>query len=132
MSERPRLIVVDDEPAIAAQLTRLGGALGFEVRTLKRARGFARALHRFRPSAVVIDLALPDDAGIWLLRRLAREKSPARVVVISGLDARLREAAARLARAYGLDVGGALGKPIDEAALAAALGAPLKRRRRRA
>ena len=66
---------------------------------------------------VVLDLWMPRRDGIELLRQLAARRSRARVILVSGFDERVLEAARRLATSYGLSVVGALTKPVRLAAL---------------
>jgi two-component system, NtrC family, nitrogen regulation response regulator NtrX len=82
---RPRILVVDDDPAI---LRGVGGMLrdeGFEV---VEARDVAEAERRLAassapPDLMLLDLRMPGETGLSYLERLARPL-PVPVVVLSG------------------------------------------------
>jgi FixJ family two-component response regulator len=59
-----------------------------------------------------MDLALPRSDGVELLRFLAEDKCEALVVLISGFDERVLEAAMRLGLSMGLRMSRPLTKPV--------------------
>lgn len=65
------------------------------------------------------DLAMPGVDGVETLRGLATRHVEAGVVLLSGLDPKLLATVADMAEQLGLRVLGAVGKPFDEAAVAA-------------
>ena len=60
----------------------------------------------------MLDLSLREHDGIEVLREIARLERDPVLILMSGFDERVREAAARLAIALGLRVAGTLGKPL--------------------
>jgi DNA-binding response OmpR family regulator len=74
-----RLLVVEDDDAIAVPLTRGLEREGFEV---DRARTGAEALAGELPDVVLLDLGLPDIDGLEVCRRL-RAASEVPVIVIT-------------------------------------------------
>jgi EAL domain-containing protein (putative c-di-GMP-specific phosphodiesterase class I) len=64
---------------------------------------------------------MPGSDGIELLRHLAKQESEAQVLVISGEDVRVLNAAERLGSSQGLNIAGALQKPVLLPVLEAAL-----------
>jgi len=130
MSDPSRLLVVDDEPVVLGFVRRVPEGLGFAVAEAERASVFKVLYESFQPSVVVVDLLLPDDAGIHLMDYLRARHSEARVILVTGLDRRIRAAAERLARAYGLRVVGSLAKPLAPDALrhALAVDGPIRQR----
>jgi EAL domain-containing protein (putative c-di-GMP-specific phosphodiesterase class I) len=116
-----RLLIIDDDPEIADIFAQVGEAAGFSVRAASTATDFRRQLQDWLPTIVLVDLRMPGTDGIELLRLCARERPPAKFIIASGLDQRVVEAAARLARSFGLDVIGAMVKPVRIAELTALL-----------
>jgi EAL domain-containing protein (putative c-di-GMP-specific phosphodiesterase class I)/ActR/RegA family two-component response regulator len=116
-----RLLVVDDEPAIGALVADVAERLGYEVCVTDSASGFLEHSRRWRPTHIAMDLMMPDATGVDLMSHLAAEKSTARILLMSGVDVRVLEAARRIGVERGLKVEGALTKPIRGAELRAAL-----------
>lgn len=117
---RPRLIVVDDDPAIGAFVTGEAEAAGYAVETLHQPLRLLRHLQP-APDLILLDLMLPGMDGVEVLRHLAASECPARIVLMSGCDRRVLETAGRLAAAQSLNIAGYLEKPIRAPALRALL-----------
>ncbi len=117
-----RLLIVDDEPGIRDYLSAVSKGLGFEVLAIGNADEFYTAVGEFKPTAIILDLNMPGSDGIELLRYLAEEKSEAQILVISGEDSRVINAAERLGSAQGLQMAGVLQKPVLLSELEAVLG----------
>ena len=115
-----RLLIVDDEPAIAEVIESVALARGYEVTTTADAAAFLAAA-ALGPDVIVLDLSLPDTDGVELLRHLAESGCRARILIVSGFDERVLETSGRLGAALGLDVAGTLNKPIRIAELRSAL-----------
>lgn len=120
MSEE-RLLIVDDEPEIGELVREIGGEFGYDVAVTHKALDFKQQYKSFAPTTVVLDLMLPDEDGVQLLKFLKSEVSHARIVVISGFDPRIRQAFDRLGNAFGLHVVANLQKPVEIEALRSAL-----------
>jgi two-component system phosphate regulon response regulator OmpR len=65
-----RIWVVDDDPELRRMLATYLGEQGYEVRTLSNGSQLAARLESQRPDLLVLDLMLPGDDGLTLLRRL--------------------------------------------------------------
>jgi EAL domain-containing protein (putative c-di-GMP-specific phosphodiesterase class I) len=70
---RPRVLVVEDEPALLRAMARALGSAGFEVTTAMNGREAVEILATTEVDAVVSDIRMPDMDGIQLLRAV-REK----------------------------------------------------------
>lgn len=116
-----RLLIVDDEPAIAEVIESVASARGYEVTTTADAKAFMAAAAALDPDVIVLDLSLPDTDGVELLRHLAASGCRAKILIVSGFDERVLETSGRLGAALGLDVAGTLNKPIRIAELRSAL-----------
>lgn len=107
-----RLLVVDDEPEIGAFVAEVAEDLDFEVETLSDPVRFAAVLRSFEPTVIVLDLQMPGQDGIELLRLLAETGSQAKVLIASGLDTRILTTTEQLGMSMGLDIAGSFAKPI--------------------
>lgn len=116
-----RLLIVDDEAGIRDFLRTVAEQLDFEVYAIGNAEEFSGAVEEFRPTAIILDLNIPGSDGIELFRHLARQESEAQVLVISGEDIRVLNAAKWLGSSQGLNMAGALQKPVLLPDLEAAL-----------
>ncbi len=121
MSEKPRLLVIDDDAAIAEFVCAAARACGLSATAVADAPSFFAVLGRDDPAFVVLDLQMPEVDGIELMRHLSEAGCRARVVVMSGADARVLASAERLAKEYNLRVVGALKKPFPLNALTSLL-----------
>ncbi len=77
-----RVLVVDDEAALARALAINLRARGIEVETVATGAEALESVARFRPDVVVLDLGLPDMDGMEVLAGI-RGWSPVPVVVLS-------------------------------------------------
>jgi two-component system KDP operon response regulator KdpE len=86
MTDRRRVLVVDDEPLIRRALTASLEAAGYDVTTAADGESALAAAALRQPDAVVLDLRLPGIDGVEVCRRL-RAWSDVPVIVLSSLDA---------------------------------------------
>src|SRR5207302_10017809 len=122
MSQRARVLVVEDDGDIAEVLRRSLRLDGYEVRLAGDGVQALDESSLFEPDAVVLDLGLPRLDGIEVCRRL-REEGDVPILMLTardGLDARVE----------GLDSGADdyLVKPFEREELLARLRALLRRR----
>jgi DNA-binding response OmpR family regulator len=115
--ESPKILVVEDDEAVASMLCFLLEAEGYGcVRAPSAEEGWNEVVARsFR--AAIVDLRLPGRDGWWLLRRIRRERRTHRlpVVLVTGF---LDDAVAARALALGCEC---LGKPFSFTDLAGRL-----------
>ncbi|HXG81974.1 MAG TPA: response regulator [Sphingomicrobium sp.] len=107
----PRLLLIDDEPALAAFVAKAADLCGFEPAIAEEDEQFRRLFQEKRPQMVALDLGMPGMDGIELLRFLAEQEYREPVLIISGFDRRVLESAYRLGEALGLQMVGPLEKP---------------------
>lgn len=115
--EQPRLLVVDDEPALADFIATAARECGFEPILTANDEAFREQFLLDRPDMVALDLGMPGMDGVELLRFLAEESFLSPVLIISGFDRRVLESAFRLGEAHGLTMVGPLEKPVRLEAL---------------
>jgi len=109
---QPRLLLIDDEPALADFLASAAEESGFEPVVTERDEDFREAFLANRPQMVALDLGMPGMDGVELLRFLADQDYDAPVLIVSGFDRRVLESAFRLGEALGLNMAGPVEKPV--------------------
>jgi CheY-like chemotaxis protein len=67
------LLVVEDDGSFAGIVRDLARELGFQCLVAATAEEGLRLAREFKPSAVVLDIGLPDQSGLALLDRLKRD-----------------------------------------------------------
>src|SRR2546423_8266081 len=118
----PRVVVVEDEEAIAQVLQRSLRLDGYEAKIAADGVTALNEAHAFLPDLVILDLGLPRMDGIEVARRL-RKSDDVPILVLTARDA-------VEARVEGLDSGADdyLVKPFERQELLARLRALLRRR----
>src|SRR5215218_8755822 len=109
---QPRLLLIDDEPALADFLASAARESGFAPFVTERDEDFRKSFLAERPHMVALDLGMPGMDGVELLRFLADQDYRAPVLIFSGFDRRVLESAFRLGEALGLSMAGPLEKPV--------------------
>jgi DNA-binding response OmpR family regulator len=109
---QPRLLLIDDEPALADFLASAAEESGFDPLITARDDEFREAFLANRPEMVALDLGMPGMDGVELLRFLAEQDYLAPVLIVSGFDRRVLESAFRLGEALGLTMVGPIEKPV--------------------
>ncbi len=118
-----KVLVVDDDEALAASVAELLTEEGYATETVTDSRRAIEAFGAFHPDLVILDVLMPSVDGISLCLQLRRESD----VPVLFLSAK-REAPDRV---VGLRIGADdyIGKPFDNDELLARIGALLRRGR---
>ncbi len=120
----PRVLVVEDDDAIAQVLQRSLRMEGYDVRVTGDGPSALDAAHGFLPDLVILDLGLPGGMdGIDVAKRLRATEDDVPILVLTARDA-------VESRVQGLDSGADdyLVKPFERQELLARLRALLRRR----
>ena len=112
-----RILVVDDEPALGALVRRALTPLGYEVEVTSQPRMFKQLFESRPPTAVIIDIVMPETDGIELIRWIAARSTDVKVIIASGSKSEYAKAAALLGAAAGLKSIVSLRKPLSIAEL---------------
>lgn len=86
--ERRILLVVEDDQTFAAILRDLAREMGFRSLVAGTAQDALNLAQQFMPSAIVLDVGLPDQSGLSVLDRLKRDVSTRHIPIhiVSGDD----------------------------------------------
>ncbi|MEV6608166.1 response regulator transcription factor [Kutzneria sp. NPDC051319] len=82
-----RVLVVDDETALAELVSMALRYEGWAVRCAADGVSAVREAKQFRPDAVVLDIMLPDMDGLEVLRRVRLEQPEVPVLFLTAKDA---------------------------------------------
>ena len=87
-SGRRVLLVIEDDDKFAGIVRDLSRELGFQCLVAGTAEDALKLARQFKPSAVVLDVGLPDESGLMVLDRLKRDDATRHIPihVISGAD----------------------------------------------
>jgi CheY-like chemotaxis protein len=115
---RPRVLVVDDQPLNIELARAVLEAAGFEVDAAGDAVQAARRVADFAPDLVLMDVQMPGVDGLTLTRQLKADPATRHIVIVAFTAYAMKGDEARMLAA-GCD--GYLGKPIDVATFGAAV-----------
>jgi len=107
-----RFLVIDDDPAITELIQDLADSIGYVALAANRYDRFLSIYEQHAVSAILLDLQMPGVDGVEYLRVLGERACKADIIVMSGHDSKVLEAAVRLGREHGLSMLGGLQKPI--------------------
>ena len=119
-----RALVIDDDKFMLAVLGDMLRDLGVaQVSTAANGAAGMAAIARapLPPDVVLCDLNMPGTDGFEVMEQLAARNFGGGVVLVSGMDDRIRNSAMLMARFHGLNILATLDKPVNEAALGSAL-----------
>src|SRR5713226_3735784 len=108
-----RVLIVDDDAAISRTLTMIAEASGYEAVPLDGNAVIGDQLAICEPSLVILDLQMPGRDGIQFLADLGAAKCRVPVILATGVERRILDAAIRLGRERGLNIAGTLSKPFE-------------------
>lgn len=112
MPHLPRLLLIDDEPALADYMATAARMTGFDPTIAADHPSFVKAFEANQPEMVVLDLGMPKTDGVEFLRYLSEHGFAGPVLIVSGFDRRVLESAFRLGTELGLRMVGPLEKPV--------------------
>ena len=105
-------LLIDDEPGIGKLIKRVADRCGFVAASTTDVDAFKRIYGAHPVEVIAVDLSMPATDGVEVLHFLAETGCRASVLVISGFDRRVVEAAIRLGEALGLRMAGMMAKPL--------------------
>jgi two-component system response regulator AtoC len=85
MSDRPLLLVADDEPSVLAVIERFATREGFDVVACPGGQVALDGLKGVNPDLLLVDVRMPDMNGLDVLRAIRRSGNECRVVLMTGM-----------------------------------------------
>ena len=123
---RGRVLVVEDDAALAALVVRVLTAEGYEASWARTVAGALEALAGRLHDVVLLDIRLPDGNGVEVLRRIKERDAGVEVVILTG-----HPDVTTAVEALKLGAFDYLSKPVDLAALARTVAQIVERSRLR-
>ncbi|MCT2338429.1 MtrAB system response regulator MtrA [Corynebacterium sp. p3-SID1056] len=83
---QPKILVVDDDPAINEMLTIVLEAEGFDTSSVQDGAEAVEAFHTYEPDLILLDLMLPGVNGIDICREIRRTSAVPIVMLTAKTD----------------------------------------------
>lgn len=116
---RQRLLILDDDAAVAQTIAFIAEHAGLDARITTTSTEFFTVLEEWPPDYIALDLVMPEMDGVEVMRLLAYRRCAAMIILTSGVGRRVLGAAERSAAEHGLNVIGAVSKPFSAKAFRA-------------
>ncbi|GAB5428896.1 MAG: EAL domain-containing response regulator [Devosia indica] len=116
-----RLLILDDDPLVGETVRMMAASIGAESAYCRSAEEFFMQVSQWGPSHILLDLVMPGVDGVEVIQRLAEMGCQSTLIIVSGVDRRVLDAAQRSAKQHQLPLAGALSKPFSRSALATLL-----------
>jgi len=120
-----KILVLDDEPFMHKLLARMLANLGHtQVSTCDNGHAALELIDspNDSPNLILLDLNMPEMDGLEFVRRLVERHYSGSLILVSGEDERMQQAAEKLAQAHQITVLGHLHKPASPEGLAELIG----------
>lgn len=120
-----RILVLDDDQFILKLLVRMLANLGYtSVSTCDSGQAALASIDspQGAPDLILLDLNMPEMDGLEFVRHLLDRQYNGSLILVSGEDERMQQAAEKLARGHKITVLGHLHKPVSPEGLAKLLG----------
>jgi len=114
MSDRKRILIVDDEPDTLTYFSSLLQDNGYETETAENGEAALNKVQEARPDLIPLDITMPETSGVRCYREL-REREDWRsipIIMITGISEDFRTFISTRKQVPPPD--GYLSKPVDE------------------
>jgi CheY-like chemotaxis protein len=107
-----RLLVIDDEPDFAGLVVTVASQMGYAATAAGNAGEFQRLYLAGPPDVIVLDIVMPEQDGIELVRWLVDQGYRARILIVSGFNPDYAKSAKAFAEIGGQVEVAVLRKPV--------------------
>lgn len=108
-----RLLAVDDDAASAELVVRVAERCGFEAFATSDSRGVVNLVRALKPEIMAVDICMPNIDALELFKLLAADGYSGRILIVSGQEDHVLQAARNTAIDLGLVVPCIIQKPLD-------------------
>jgi len=108
-----RILVVDDHLDFGNFVRRVAEKEGFVCEQVDTAEAFRKAYAQVQPAIICLDIVMPQEDGIELIRWLIGQHCKAAIYIITGHNPSYARAALEIGRSQGLNIAGILQKPVS-------------------
>ena len=122
--EDRRLLILDDENSMGLLIMDIAETADIPSRFITNPADLITLIRNWKPTHVAIDLKMPKMDGVQVMEALANSGCNAKIIILSGVDERVLDAAARSAKEFGLNFAGVLSKPFTPKGLLQLLSPP--------
>ncbi len=119
-----KILALDDDPLLLKVIKRMLSNLGCQIATCDNGQDALEFIgsRDDNPDLILLDLNMPKMDGLEFVRHLVERKFFGSLILLSGEDERMQQAAEKLARAHQITVLGHLHKPASSEKLAELIG----------
>lgn len=107
-----RLLILDDDDLVGEYIKFVAEDSGLEAETTTDSVEFMHQLERNRPSLVILDIFMPKEDGIEVMRKIAASRHNPALLFVSGSDPFYLETVTKLAMDMGLTQVRSMPKPL--------------------
>jgi CheY-like chemotaxis protein len=108
----PLVLTIDDEAAMREVIAGVADLAGYRTMGASGKQGISRALEQ-TADVIILDISMPEMDGIEVIWELVKRKSTASLIVLSGFDQSVLQAAEAIARQSGLNLVKTMTKPVN-------------------
>ena len=106
------VMVVEDNAFTTIVICKILNSLSISrIETVSNGRQALDKIDDFQPHVILLDLRMPVMGGVELLSRLADQKYPGNVILVSGVEQDTLSAVEQVARENNISILGSLHKP---------------------
>ena len=80
----PSVLVIDDEPDVRDSIRQVLTRVGFDVTTADNGHAGIQAFYDRPPDVVIVDIIMPRNNGVEVIRKIRETYPGARIIAISG------------------------------------------------
>lgn len=109
---KPKLLVIDDEPMFCDFVEDVATGLGYQVQALSVSGKFAETFISFEPDVIILDMVMPEFDGTEITRWLVGNKFSGKLIIVTGYNPQYSKIAKTMGELGGIHDVVRLSKPV--------------------